>query len=129
MNRLSHTRVNAWLAIRCKAGLFHAYFIHAHSQLLCAKETLLIGFHRANLTRQSIPYHKLRAGDCGTAAIPHSTLKCRSNSRSLSGSVGCAEQQGKRDSNPDNNVTHGKQTVIHHLGEPIPTNGRRTRKV
>src|SRR5260370_4715402 len=131
MNGLSETRTNACLPIRCKACLFHAHFIRADSKLLRSKETLLISCYSARLIGQRVVQSNFRVGNDGAAAVAHSALKSCSNSRRLSGSVSCAEQQGKRYGNPDNNMTHGKRTAnYNHLDSPSPINrGRKTKCV
>src|SRR6266849_7216083 len=129
MNRLSETRSNACLSIRCKACLFHSHFIGADSKLLCSKETLLISCHSSRLIGQRVVQRNFRVGNDSSAGVANSALKSCSNSRCLSGSVSTAKQQGQRYGNPDSNMTHGKRTASqNHLESPSPINGGKTRK-
>src|SRR5882762_3366031 len=129
MNGLSETRSNACLPIRCKACLFHSYFIRANSKLLCTKETLLISCYSPRLIGQRVVQRNFRVGNDSAAGVAHSALKSCSNSRRLSGSVSRAKQQGKRYGNPDSNMTHGKRTASqNHLESPSPINRGKTKK-
>src|SRR6267143_833794 len=130
MNGLSETRSNACLPIRCKACLFHSYFIRANSKLLCTKETLLISCYSPRLIGQRVVQRNSRVGNDSPAGVAYSALKSCSNSRRLSGSVNRAKQQGKRYRNPDSNMTHGKRTASkNHLESPSPIRGGSTKAI
>src|SRR5438128_816907 len=130
MNGLSETRTYACLPIRCKACLFHSYFIRADSKLLCSKETLLVSCYSTRLIGQRVVQRNFRAGNNSAAGVAHNALKSCSNSRRLSGSTNLAKQQGKRYRNPDSNMTHGKRTASqNHLESPSPIIGGSTKAI
>src|SRR5712692_10128861 len=117
MNGLSETRTYACLPIRCKACLFHSYFIRADSKLLSAKETLLVSCYSTRLIGQRVVQRNFRVGNDSAAGIAHNALKSCSHSRRLSASVSRAKEQGKRYGNPDSNMSYRKQTASEeHLG-------------
>src|SRR6266481_429658 len=130
MNSLSETRSNACLPIRCKACLFHSHFIGADSKLLCSKETLLIRCYSTRLIGQRVVERNFRVGNDSAAGVAHNALKSCSNSRRLSGNASRAKQQGRRNGNPDSNMTHGKRTASqNHLESPSPISGGRTKAI
>src|SRR5437667_12389352 len=117
MNGLSETRSNACLPIRCKACLFHSDFIGADSELFCSKETLLVRCHRTRLIGQRVVQRNFRVGNDSAAGVAHNAFKSCSNSRRLSGSVGGANEEGKRYGRPDKNMTYGTRPATRNHPE------------
>ena len=99
--------------------MLHTNLIGTDCQLICPKETLIIGPYGARLSCQSVAQCNRRLRYHGAAAVTDGTLKTRRNSRSLSGSIRTAQQQSGRDCRLDNSTTHGKQTAMPNHRPPI----------
>src|ERR1039457_1097306 len=93
MNRLPKAQDDSGVSIRGKARMLQTNLICTDSKLICAKETLVIGGRDAGLICFSVAERNHRLRYQGAAAVAYSTLKSRSNSRSLSASTDCADEK------------------------------------
>jgi hypothetical protein len=119
MNGLPEAQDDAGVVVRGKARMLQTNLIGTDCQLICPKETLIIGPYGARLSCQSVAQCNRRLRYHGAAAVTDCTLKTRRNSRSLSEGIRPAQQQSGRDCHLDNSTTQGKQPAMPNHRSPI----------